>query len=111
MLKDTLFRRPRQPGLQILQQRGDAGADRLTTRRVCLSVGARATLMLEREETIVVLQEGRGTFGAGPARWPVSRSGVFSERATAMYVPPGTELVVEAETPLEAVVFSTEAEP
>ena len=43
---------------QILQQRGDAGADRLTTRRVCLSVGSRAALLLEREEAIVVLQEG-----------------------------------------------------
>ena len=100
MLKGTLFRRPRQPGLQILQQRGDAGAERLTTRRVCLSAGARVSLMLEHEEAIVVLQEGRGTFGAGPGIWPVSRSDVFTERATSLYVPPGTEMVVQAETPL-----------
>ena len=67
--------------------------------------------MLEHEEAIVVLQEGRGTFGAGPGIWPVSRSDVFTERATSLYVPPGTEMVVQAETPLEAVVFSTAAEP
>jgi 5-deoxy-glucuronate isomerase len=109
MLKDTLFRQPRHAGLQILQQRGDAGAQWLTTRRVCLSIGATASLLLDREETIVVLQEGRGTFGAGHARWPVSRSDVFSERATAMYVPPGLELVVHAESPLEAIAFSTAA--
>ena len=111
MLKDTLFRQPRHAGLQILQQRGHAGAERITTRRACLSAGATASLRLEGEETIVVLQEGRGTFAAGDARWPVSRNGVFSGRATAMYVPPGTELVVHAESPLEAILFSTEAEP
>jgi 5-deoxy-glucuronate isomerase len=111
MLKDTLFRRPRLPGVHILQQRGDAGAERLTTRRVCLSAGARASLMLEHEEAIVVLQEGRGTFSAGPGTWPVSRSDVFTERATSLYVPPGTEMVVQADTPLEAVVFSTNAGP
>jgi 5-deoxy-glucuronate isomerase len=111
MLKDTLFRQPRQAGLQVLQQRGSAGAQRLTTRRACLSAGGTASLRLEREETIVVVQEGRGTFGAGRARWPVSRTDVFTERATAMYVPPGTELTIHAESPLEAILFSTEADP
>ena len=110
MLKDTLFRQPRQPGLQILQQRGNVGAEWLTTRRVCLSIGATVSLRLDGEESIVVLQEGRGTFGAGHARWPVSRSDVFSERATAMYVPPGLEMTVRAESPLEAVVFSAAAD-
>jgi 5-deoxy-glucuronate isomerase len=111
MLKDTLFRQPRQAGLHVLQERGTAGAGRLTTRRLCLSAGTAASLRLEREETILVLQEGRGTFAAGPARWPVSRNDVFSERASAMYVPRGTEMVVQAESPLEAIVFSTEADP
>lgn len=110
MLSDTLFRQPRQPGLQVLQRRGEAGAGRLTTRRVCLSPGGRMSLLLEQEEAVVVLQEGRGTFSAGPARWSVSRSGVFSARATAMYVPPGVEMAVEAESALEAIVFSAEAE-
>jgi 5-deoxy-glucuronate isomerase len=111
MLKDTLFRHPRQTGVHVLQQRGTAGAERLTTRRLCLSAGTAAALRLDGEEAIVVLQEGRGTFGGGPARWPVSRSDVFSERATAMYVPAGSEIVVQAESPLEAIVFSAEAEP
>jgi 5-deoxy-glucuronate isomerase len=111
MLKDTLFRQPRQTGLQVLQQRGSAGATRLTTRRACLSIGTAVSLRIEGEEMVVVLQEGNGTFGAGPARWPVSRSDVFSERATAMYVPPGLEMTIQAESPLEAIVFSTAAEP
>lgn len=106
MLKDTLFRQPRQAGLRVLQQRGEAGAHELTTRRLCLSAGTTASLLLGDEETIVVLQEGSGTFGAGAARWPVARSDVFSERATAMYVPPGTEMFAIADSPLEAVLFS-----
>src|SRR5262249_33111983 len=61
------------------------------------------------EETIVVLQEGRGVFQAGAERWTVSRAGVFDERATAVYLPPGCALEVQAETPLEAVLVSTPA--
>jgi 5-deoxy-glucuronate isomerase len=111
MLRDTLFRRPRQIGLHVLQQRGEAGATRLTTRRMCLGAGTAATLVLDHEETIVVLQEGRGTFAAGPAQWPVNRSDVFAERATAMYAPPGSAIVVTADSPLEAILFSTGAAP
>jgi 5-deoxy-glucuronate isomerase len=49
-------------------------------------------------------------FAAGDARWPVSRSDVFSARATAMYAPPGVALSIHAESPLEAVVFSAPVE-
>jgi 5-deoxy-glucuronate isomerase len=110
MLKDTLFRRPRQTGVQILQQRGDADAHELTTRRICLSLGATTSFAIPDEEAVVVLLEGHGTFGAGDARWPVSRNNVFSERATAMYVPPGIEMTVSAESPLEALIFSAQVQ-
>jgi 5-deoxy-glucuronate isomerase len=110
MLSDTLFRQPRQPGIHILQQRGAAGARELTTRRLRLDAGGSATFRLDDEETVVVLQQGKGTFAAGGQRWPVSRSGVFTERATALYLPPGIELTATADdTPLEAVLISTPA--
>jgi len=109
MLTDTLFRHARQPGIQTLQQRGNAGARELSTRRLRIDTGASATFRLTDEETVVVLQQGRGTFAAGGHRWPVSRSGVFTERATALYLPPGVELTATAETPLEAVLISTPA--
>src|SRR5262249_27530476 len=38
-----------------------------------------------------------------------SRSGVFSERATALYLPPGTPLAVSASSELEAILVSTPA--
>jgi 5-deoxy-glucuronate isomerase len=56
-----------------------------------------------------VLQEGRGTADVDGRTWPISRAGVFSERATAIYVPPGGTLTVRAESPLEAVLVSTPA--
>jgi 5-deoxy-glucuronate isomerase len=111
MLNETLFRKPRTTGVEVLQQRGTAGARELTTRRLRLDAGASTTFRLNDEESVVVLQEGRGTFAAGGKSWPVSRSGVFAERATAVYLPPGVELVARAETPLEAVLFSTPASP
>lgn len=109
MLNETLFRKPRTTGIEILQQRGTAGARELSTRRLRLDAGGSATFRLNDEETVVVLQEGRGTFAAGGQSWNVNRSGVFKERATAVYLPPGVELVARAETPLEAVLFSTPA--
>ena len=111
MLKDTLFREPRRPGLHLLQQRGEAGARELTTRRLCLGPGATASLWLSDEETIVVLQEGTGTLAAGDETWHVGRTSVFAERATALYLPPGVELTARAGAMLEAVLFSTPAAP
>ena len=56
MLKDTLFRQPRRTGLRVLQRCGEAGARELTTRRLRLDSGATASLRLDEEETIVVVQ-------------------------------------------------------
>jgi 5-deoxy-glucuronate isomerase len=109
MLTDTLFRQPRTTGIQILQERGKAGARELTTRRLRLDPGTNTTFRLADEETVVVLQQGRGTFAAGGNTWPVSRASVFGERATALYLPPGVELTATAETTLEAVLMSTPA--
>ena len=111
MLNDTLFREPRTTGVQTLQQRGRAGGRELTTRRLRLDAGGATTFRQNDEETVVVLQEGRGTMGAGGQTWTVARKGVFADRATAVYLPPNVELSVRAETPLEAVLFSTPAPP
>lgn len=109
MLNETLFSHPRASGVHVLQQRGAAGARELTTRRLRIDAGGSATVLIADEEAVLVLQEGRGTFAAAGPRWPVSRAGVFAERATALYLPPGVEVAVSAETPLEAVLFSTPA--
>jgi 5-deoxy-glucuronate isomerase len=111
MLTNTLFRHDRASGVQILQRRGDAGARELTTRRIVLHPGDAARLRSDDEETVVVLQQGRGSFAAGGERWPVSRSSVFAERATALYVPPGVEFSASADAPLEAILLSTPARP
>jgi 5-deoxy-glucuronate isomerase len=111
MLNDTLFRVPRAEGLQLLQRRGEHGARELTSWRLRLAPGGRQDFAANGEETVVVLQEGRGTFSAAGHEWTVERSGVFTERATALYLPPGISLRVSAETRLEAVLVSTPAEP
>jgi 5-deoxy-glucuronate isomerase len=109
MLTDTLFRQPREAGLQTLQHRGQSGARELTTRRLRLEAGSTGTFTSADEESVVVLQGGRGTFSAAGQQWAVSRKNVFDERATALYLPRGVEVVVKAENPLEAVIFSTPA--
>jgi 5-deoxy-glucuronate isomerase len=109
MLSETLFRQPRTVGLHTLQQRGEGGARELTTRRLILEPGSSTDQISADEETVVVLQRGRGAFAAGGRSWQVSRSDVFKEKATALYVPRATRFDARAETELEAVLFSTPA--
>jgi 5-deoxy-glucuronate isomerase len=109
MLTDTLIRLPPLPGLQLLQRRGERMAQELSSWRLRLAPGVQASHRLDDEETVIVLQEGRGTFSVGAHRWPVSRTSVFSERATALYVPPGLAFHAEADTALEAILVSTPA--
>jgi 5-deoxy-glucuronate isomerase len=109
MLADTLFRTPRTPGLHALQKRGEHGANELTSLRLRLDPGASHDYVSPDEETIFVLQEGRGAVEIDGRRWPVSRSGVFTERATAVYVPRGLTLTVRADDRLEAILVSTPA--
>jgi 5-deoxy-glucuronate isomerase len=106
MLSETLFRVPREPGLHVLQRRGERGAKELTSSRLCLRAGERATYSSPGEETIVVLQQGRGTFDTTGLTRPVARAGVFDERATAMCLPPNVTLTVTADSDLEAVLVS-----
>jgi 5-deoxy-glucuronate isomerase len=109
MLADTRFRVSRRQGVQLLQRRAEHGARELTTHRLTLASGSSADFMVAGEETIVVLQEGTGTWISGAQSWPVARSSVFAEKATALFLPPGHQLRVEAATPLEAVLISTPA--
>ena len=109
MLNDTLYRIRRIDGLQQLQRRGEGGARELTSSRLRLSAGGTYKYQIASEETVLILQEGRGTFATADESWPLSRATVFEERASAVYLPPGVSLTVTAQTPLEAILFSTPA--
>ena len=110
MLADTLYRVPRAAGLHVLQERGVRGARWLTSRRLRLVAGARATFRSPEEESVLVLQEGTGSLEAGGEQWAVGRRGVFAERATALYLPVDVAVTVTARSPLEAIVVSTPAQ-
>ena len=109
MLNETLIREPRVDGRQQLVSRGRKGARELSVARLRLAGGATEEYRAPGEETIVVLQEGSGTFAVGEREWRVSRRDVFSERATALYLPPGATLRVTATTPIEAVLLTAVA--
>lgn len=109
MLNQTLYRVRRIEGLQQLQKRGEGGARELTSLRLRLAAGGSQRYQNAAEETILVLQEGRGRFTTPDGSWTLSRANVFDERASAMYLPPAAVLTVHAETALEAILFSTPA--
>jgi 5-deoxy-glucuronate isomerase len=106
MLNDTLRRVPRADGVQPLIQRGTRGARELSVARLRVRPGATEEYVAGSDETIVVLQEGRGVFAVNGREWRVSRGSVFDERATALYLPPGMPLRVSATTPIEAMLLS-----
>jgi 5-deoxy-glucuronate isomerase len=110
MLSNTLYRVPRQTGLRPLQKRGEGGATEMTSWRLYLEAGGRERYFNAAEETILVVQQGSGTLSAAGLNTRVSRGGVFTDRATALYLPAGIELTVTAENALEAVLVSTPAE-
>ena len=109
MLNETLFRVPRTAGLQMLQRRGEAGAKEISTRRVQLEPRASAQVAIPNEEVVLVVQKGRARLTVGDRHWDVHRTDVFAERATALYLPVGATLTIDAETAFEAVMFSTPA--
>lgn len=111
MLNDTLYRVRRIDGLQQLQRRGEGGARELTSSRLRLAAGATHKYQIPGEETVLVLQEGKGTFATPDGTWTLSRANVFDERASAVYLPPATQLTVTAASPLEAILVSTPAPP
>jgi 5-deoxy-glucuronate isomerase len=109
MLSETHFRVPRSDGLHTIQRRGEHGARELTTRRLTVSAGRSSAFVEADEETVVVLLQGSGRFTAGGRSWQVSRTSVFTEPATSLWLPPGVELTVDAEGDLEALLTSTPA--
>jgi 5-deoxy-glucuronate isomerase len=111
MLRDTLYRLPRQDGLQLLQRRGDGGARELTTWRLRLTRGAQHQYVSPGEETILIVQSGTGTVAVGGEAFAVSRSDVFAQRACAVYVPAGETATISASSGFEAILVSTTATP
>jgi len=109
MLSNTLYRVPRHNGLELLQKRGEGGAGEVTSWRLYLENGATERYLNADEETVLILQQGAGTLSAAGSNWNVSRSSVFTERATALYLPPNVELRVTATADFEAVLVSTPA--
>jgi 5-deoxy-glucuronate isomerase len=95
-LTDTLIRTPRSAGLQLVQPRGAHGAGALSSWRLCLAPGTSATFCRDTEETVVVLQNGRASWCAAGESWTVTRTSVFGQRATALFLPPGVELTCTA---------------
>ncbi len=109
MLRDTLYRLPRQPGPQCLQCRGDGGARELTTWRVRLSPGTEAQCHVPGEESVLVVQSGVATVTVAGQKFEVSRRDVFEERASAVYAPADESIAIVPTSEFEAIVVSTPA--
>ena len=111
MLRDTLYRHPRRDGLHLLQRCGDRGARELTTWRLRLATGAAEQYSAPGEESILILQSGAGSVAIAGEAFTISRTDVFEQRASAVYLPAGEIATVSASAALEAILVSTPADP
>lgn len=109
MLRDTLYRLSRQPGLQLLQRRGDGGARELTTWRLRLAPGSHHHYTAAAEESVLIVQSGAASARVGEQTWKLSRTDVFQERASAVYLPPGELLNIVPSSDFEGIIVSTPA--
>jgi 5-deoxy-glucuronate isomerase len=107
MLTDTLYRKPRVDGVQPLQRRRRRGARELSTWRLRVAAGGEERFAVPGEESVLVVQSGAATIRVAGQQFSVSRAGVFEERATAIYAPPGAEIAVFPSIDFEAIIFST----
>ena len=110
-LSDTLFRVPRQNGLHAMQARGEGGTRELSSWRLILGPKESAGFQAQHEEAVLILQQGKGLLAARENAWEVSRTGVFDEPATALYLPPDVNLTITAHTVLEGIIVTAPAEP
>ncbi len=110
-LSNTLYRVARRNGLHAVQTRGEGGARVLSSWRVRLGPQNSAAFQSRDEEAVLILQEGKGRLEALDNVWEVSRTSVFDEPATALYLPPGVSLTITAYAPLEAIIVTAPAEP
>ena len=82
----------------------------LSASRIRLDAGHSESFRIAGEESVVVVQRGAATLRVGATAWKAARRDVFTDRASALYLPPGDTLDIRAEdAAFEAVVFSTPA--
>ena len=110
VLSDTLFRVPRQDGLQAIQTCGEGGTRELSSWRVRLGSNESVVFRSQNTEAVLVLQEGTGRLEVAGSSWDVSRKSVFDERATALYLPPGSSLKIASKTTFEGIFVAAQAE-
>lgn len=109
ILSETLFRVPRQNGLQAIQTKGEGGTKELSSWRVRLDPDESVVFRSQDTEAVFVLQEGTGRLEVAGSLWDVSRTSVFDERATGFYLPPDSSLKITATTSLEGIIVTAAA--
>lgn len=87
-----------------------AGWEYLSFSVVTLKAGERHRSLLADQETAVVPLAGSGRAALGSEEFPLSRTSVFTQMPDVAYAPPGTEVVVTAETDFEFAIGSAPAE-
>ena len=94
MLNQTLFQNsPHSRACRRCSAAARPAPKELTTRRVQLDTGVTVqTFMIPGEESVLVVQRGpRHGSRSADRNWDVQRDDVFTERATALYLPAGCD--------------------
>lgn len=93
-------------GATLILPRGTRGTREIATTRICLEAGDVTPWREDGCEAVAVLLSGSGRAGVGQDTFTISRHDIFGETATAIYIPPGEMLTLDASSAIEMVVFS-----
>lgn len=97
----------RQPGLTTLVSKAEGNAKELNLLRLQLDPSTGETISFQEQEAVLVLLNGDVAFSWNGETRQARRESPFSERASALYLPPATKVVLQADTNSELVIATT----
>jgi 5-deoxy-glucuronate isomerase len=93
--------------MSALIDAGEGKAKELSLMRLVLEPGLSEPLGFARQEAVVVLLNGEVSFSWNGESRRARRESPFKERASALYLPPGTGATVQAQAASELVIATT----
>ncbi len=107
---DHLIRPNREATITIDVTPESAGWDYLSYQVLKLAAGESYTYQTSTNEVALTLLSGSGTLRVGDQSFEVARQGVFVELGPVLYVPPGHEVTVTADSNFEFAIGGAPAE-
>lgn len=100
-------RKARQDGVDALVKTDATTAKELTLSRLRLQPDAKENICFDDQEAILVLLDGEVEFSCEGKSWQARRDNPFTQRASALYLPPRERATIKASAASEVIITTT----